>query len=615
MFSLNDSPKDNNCQENSTVKLAKPNLQLFKILSSEFSVIPLKPRSKSPFERNWPQWCHKKRPWDPADFEDNRNAGICCGPASRVLVLDVDNPELFEDWLNEHRHVLPKTRIVKTGSGKYHYYFQYPLDGLEYGIKVLKHNGIEFGEIRGVGSMVVAPGSIHPETGQPYSWANMPDVPIVQPPQWLLNLYRNDHSPSDDGQIVTSGRQETSDVDALNVSDFIKDLITKPIPVGQRSEKMMSVLIALVRAGLSDAQITSIFEVYPIGEKSREKGASKEKWLRDQIQKAKSFVMGSLEVFTATDLENEDISEPDWVIENLLSPGVTLLAAPPKTGKTRLATNIAVGLALGTEVLNKIKVKRCGVLSLCLEDSKWRVKDRLSALLDGEPFPSNLHLATDWPMIENGGLERLDIWLEQHPKVKLVVIDVLARFRTAPKGNIYQEDYTAIARIQEVAVKHFVAVLVIHHTNKLQDSPDVFDKISGSTGLTAAADTVAVLERYNRTGAAAKLTIAGRDVEAQELAIEFDSCFGSWTLLGDADKYCTTSQRREIIDYLDSAREPKRTSEIAKALNRNHSTVRGLCTKMVKNGQLMQPDRGLYTTTKQHKQTEQGQQNKQSKQT
>jgi RecA-family ATPase len=275
-----------------------------------------------------------------------------------------------------------------------------------------------------------------------------------------------------------------------------------------------------------------------------------------------------------------------------------------------------LGLATGSKVLGQIDVEQCGVLFLALEDSKWRIKDRLSAMLDDSPFPPELHFATECPIMGDGGLKEMDRCLKEHPSVRLVVVDVLGRFRKPTSSqNLFQADYSVIAKIKAVADRHSIAVILICHTNKLRDTPDVFDKISGTLGLPAASDTVMVLERYNRAEANANLHVAGRDVEARELALEFNSYDGSWKLLGDAEKYRTTAQRRAIIDYLAEAGEPKRTSEIAKALGKNHSTTRGLCSKMLKDRQLVQPERGLYTTYKHHKQKQQGQHCKQDEQT
>jgi RecA-family ATPase len=191
----------------------------------------------------------------------------------------------------------------------------------------------------------------------------------------------------------------------------------------------------------------------------------------------------------------------------------------------------------------------------------------------------------------------LDRWIGEHTDVRLVIIDVLARFRNS-KGSrdVYQRDYETISKIKTVADKHSIAVIVVHHTNKLQDSLDVFDRVSGSTGLTAASDTVMVLERYNRVDREGKLQIAGREVLPQEMALEYDLDFGTWKYVGDASLFSMSEKRMEIFNYLENEENWKRPEEVANALGKNPNTVRVTLRKMLKDGQIYQPRYGLYTT-------------------
>ena len=58
---------------------------------------------------------------------------------------------------------------------------------------------------------------------------------------------------------------------------------------------------------------------------------------------------------------------------------------------------------------------------------------------------------------------------------------------------------------------------------------DVFNTVSGTTGLTGAADTTMVLNKEVRCDENAKLTITGRDIEFQEFKLRFNSC--KWELI------------------------------------------------------------------------------------
>ncbi len=77
-------------------------------------------------------------------------------------------------------------------------------------------------------------------------------------------------------------------LETLPVKDKIRLLVESGENVGKRSEVIMSVVNALVRAGIKRADIFHIFENYPIGEKWRRQHRSKVKWLDKHIDKVHS---------------------------------------------------------------------------------------------------------------------------------------------------------------------------------------------------------------------------------------------------------------------------------------------------------------------------------------
>ena len=81
--------------------------------------------------------------------------------------------------------------------------------------------------------------------------------------------------------------------------------------------------------------------------------------------------------------------------------------------------------------------------------------------------------------------------------------------------------YDDISSIKRIADGFNIAILLVHHLRKLQDSDDPFNDVSGSTGIIGAADTNFILRR-KRSGNAATLLVSGRDVEYQELTLQFN---------------------------------------------------------------------------------------------
>ena len=154
----------------------------------DFSLILLD--GKVPIEKGWQRFCEEKRTLSKSK-RDGHNIGIACGPASGCIVLDVDDPEKFKETCEKNGWLSPETRTHETGRGLPHYFFEYPQDGRDYGNKSCKSMGFD---IRGKGGQVVAPGSIHPDTGKPYRVRK--DVPMAPAPDWMLSLYTEKPRPA-----------------------------------------------------------------------------------------------------------------------------------------------------------------------------------------------------------------------------------------------------------------------------------------------------------------------------------------------------------------------------------------------------------------------------------
>ena len=132
----------------------------------------------------------------------------------------------------------------------------------------------------------------------------------------------------------------------------------------------------------------------------------------------------------------------------------------------------------------------------------------------------------------SGGLNDIEQWISTVEAPRLVIVDTLAQFRKAPNGKaqVYTEDYGAIAELQKLASKHSLGIVIVHHDRKM-DADDVFDTVSGSLGLTGAADTILVMKRQ---ASAVTLHVRGRDIEDAEKALQFDKPSCRWTILGEA---------------------------------------------------------------------------------
>lgn len=298
-------------------------------------------------------------------------------------------------------------------------------------------------------------------------------------------------------------------------------------------------------------------------------------------------------LITAEQLQTADFPPPIFVVPGLIAEGITLLAGKPKLGKSWLMLDIALGVASGQSVLGNMPAAQGQVLGLFLEDSERRLQSRIAKLAPVGAWPPDLVLSTQWSRIDEGGLADIDAWCRQANNPKCIIIDTLAKLRPATVGrkSQYDLDYDSLAGLHRLAHEFQVAILVVHHTRKA-DADDVFDTVSGTLGLTGAADSILILSR--RSGKAV-LHARGRDIEDSENALKFDPAGCRWVCLGDASDVLVSDQRARILAALDSASEPLSPKELMLATGtKNRNSIDILLSKMVQENQIHRAGRGKY---------------------
>jgi hypothetical protein len=296
--------------------------------------------------------------------------------------------------------------------------------------------------------------------------------------------------------------------------------------------------------------------------------------------------------WTAAELLDATFPRPRWAIEGLIPEGVMLLAGAPKVGKSWLALDMCVSVAAGGKALGSIGTTQGEALYLALEDTPRRLQQRLRQVLGSDAPPDGLTLAVEWPSLP-AGADQLAAWLEAHPDARLVVIDVFERIRgPVPLGtSAYTADYIAVRRVKELADRFGVAIVLIHHMRKMS-SGDFLNEVSGTLGLSGAADTIAVLKR-SRGELDGTFNITGRDVEENEWAMKFAADMGAWQLVGLAGDYGLADTRRQLLDALRGRDDGASPKELADATGLGHELVKKTLARMAEDGQV-QKDRGRY---------------------
>lgn len=306
--------------------------------------------------------------------------------------------------------------------------------------------------------------------------------------------------------------------------------------------------------------------------------------------------------FTGPELMAAEFPPPRWAVPGLIPEGLTILAGAPKLGKSWLSLAICLDVAGGKPVLGGIRADIGETIYFGLEDTPRRLQGRLYALTKDTP-PKALTAVTVLPSLPQA-IELLDEHIAEHPDVRLVVIDVLGKVRpmTAPGRPQYEADYEVIGAFKAFADRHGIAVILVTHTRKMGDE-DVFATVTGSTGLTGAADTTLVLRRP-RGEKDAILSVTGRDVFEADYAVRFDHEMGRWNLVGQSLEEAAQAAERvkvtagvgerssEILAYVAEHPDGVRAADVERALEL--PDARRYLARLADAGRIERPDRGLY---------------------
>ena len=139
-------------------------------------------------------------------------------------------------------------------------------------------------------------------------------------------------------------------------------------------------------------------------------------------------------------------------VPGVLVEGMSMLAGPPKNGKSWIVYNFALALASGGHALGCLPVEACDVLYLALEDGDRRVQGRARLAMESAPLPARFDYATKIaPGTANATIRA---WLRRRedPRHAVVVVDTAAKVRPpslSGNSNAYGEDYAFALRWRE----------------------------------------------------------------------------------------------------------------------------------------------------------------------
>lgn len=270
----------------------------------------------------------------------NANIGIATGKINRLYVIDADQDERkgkyglqsIKQWERRNGD-LPDTCMVNTGRGGKHWYY---FDNAEH---PNANDIINDVDVRGEGGYVVAPPSVHPETGAMYEWANH-------------SILDGGAAPANDiVRRFLGTKKEKSPEEVFQISDKIPD--------GKRTQSMLSLLGKLVDIGFTQEEARkTIREI----NQSRCENPLTDKELEREVFPAFTRGWVAKHSFVSETEDTRILPEPInmadiWtdlppvaptLIEGVLRQGhKMIISAPSKAGKSFALMELAFAIAEG----------------------------------------------------------------------------------------------------------------------------------------------------------------------------------------------------------------------------------------------------------------------------
>ncbi len=166
-------------------------IEALRLLKANIGVIPC--AGKRPALARWKRYMRERMTVSEliSHYHAGRlqNIGVVCGAVSRLVVLDLDGDAAVRAFAEQFPDLYHGTRVVRSGGGHgEHVYFRPALPPRT--IRIMAVPDVGNLELRADGCYIIAPPSIHPDTGVRYVVKH--DLPILEVPDlervraWLV---------------------------------------------------------------------------------------------------------------------------------------------------------------------------------------------------------------------------------------------------------------------------------------------------------------------------------------------------------------------------------------------------------------------------------------------
>ena len=309
-----------------------------------------------------------------------------------------------------------------------------------------------------------------------------------------------------------------------------------------------------------------------------------------------------------TDVEFSQEVKQEFLVSPIIPrEGLGILAGRPKSMKSFLTLDLAYKIQNGTNERNRFlgqgQEKKGDVLLLALEDSKDSMAGRIQSMKSTNLKHPTTFIGYNCPQLDKGFEESLSLWCETVSDPRLVIIDTFQKIKPLSaqgqgKANAYEIDYYYLGKLKDLAHKHKVFILYVHHLS--QASRDYsWDRIMGSTGHQGVPDAMYMLDR-EEVGNKASLKGRGRNIPDFSYDLEWNTKQDlRYEFSGDSFVRKTEKHKREIYLAMKTLTEEGKVSVKPKDIygvlnivtNQDKNNINKNMQRMREKSELLQGDR------------------------
>ncbi|CAN5693335.1 hypothetical protein BH11PAT2_BH11PAT2_04770 [soil metagenome] len=427
------------------------------------TVIPL--NGKKPVIPSWKEYQDGKAPtaeemttWFNTYGDQITGLGMVTGYVHGLAVLDLENDE------DPTRFEIPPTAVSRTGSGGWHYFFDFPKDTDFVKSGSLIPSGIH-GDMKADGGYVVVPPSIHPTTGNAYEWI-VPltlETELPSMPEWLVKIEddrkKNDIEATDWKEVLNGAKEGSRHETAVRLAGKL----VHHLPGKDWNDVARPLLHAwnqgFNQPPLPDKEIDSVFR----GIAQKQKGQGDEGTTYESKENVPQATPRTLLTLSAI-MTMPESERPEYLVYGLIpEKGITAVSGHPGSGKSWFMLHLAKCVASGEAFLGRFKTKSGKVLIIDEEQGAWEQRRRMELLGCAPELPVYFYCLDGFKLDKKEDMDALLKTVKEND-ISLVMLD--------PFVAIHSQDENSAEGAQKVmeALQRFnlagATVLFIHHHRK-----------------------------------------------------------------------------------------------------------------------------------------------------